>query len=98
MLFRSESEGYGYFIKVQLDSESEAIHIPSNFALGYQVTSPTAHVMYLANNNYCRYCDCGFNYSILGSLWPISDRILSERDINLPEFSNFTYRDERCSM
>jgi dTDP-4-dehydrorhamnose 3,5-epimerase len=90
-----DSENYGTYKKVELDKNSDAIFIPNGFAHGFQVLSDIAIVMYGTDADFCSKCDTGFNYDSLKMEWPIEDKIISKKDLNLIDFNNFDYSIEK---
>ena len=88
---RVESKNYGKYLTLTLNSNSEAIHVPAGFAHGFQVLSTEAIVMYITDMDYCSVCDRGINSNDFDLLWPIPEKIKSDKDSNLENFDNFDY-------
>lgn len=70
------------------DEEYDAIYVPSGVAHGYEVIKQTS-VMYLADKEYSPSHDKGFRYNSIDFDWHTKSPIISERDLNLPEFLDF---------
>jgi dTDP-4-dehydrorhamnose 3,5-epimerase len=70
------------------DEEYDAIYVPSGVAHGYEVIKQTS-VMYLADKEYSPSHDKGFRYNSIDFDWNTKTPILSQRDLNLPDFVDF---------
>jgi dTDP-4-dehydrorhamnose 3,5-epimerase len=86
---RESSPSYNQYIAIEMSDDNHALFIPEGFAHGFQVLSDDAKVLYLANTEYCQICDTGFHSSSLESVWPMPNKILSERDSKLTSKLDF---------
>ena len=80
---RRDSPTFGPWLGTQLTAGSgDALYIPEGFAHGYQVLSPSAHVVYKCTDVYHPEAEHSFawNDPAVGIRWPIADPILSEKD------------------
>jgi dTDP-4-dehydrorhamnose 3,5-epimerase len=89
---REGSPSYNQYFAIEMNDDNHSLFIPEGFAHGFQVLSNEAKVLYLANTKYCQICDSGFHSSFLESVWPISDKILSERDSKLTSKHDFNLK------
>ena len=91
---RDGSETFGQHIIVELSVENKKqVFIPRGFAHGFVVLSNSAIVSYKVDNMYTPEYDVGIRWDdpILDIQWGISQSkvLVSERDANLPFFSEF---------
>jgi dTDP-4-dehydrorhamnose 3,5-epimerase len=87
---RAASETFGQAYAVELSAENKLqLLVPKGFAHGYAVLSETATVFYKVDAYYSASADRGVHYDDFKIDWqiPMSDRILSEKDLHLPRFS-----------
>jgi dTDP-4-dehydrorhamnose 3,5-epimerase-like enzyme len=70
------------------DEEYDAIYVPSGIAHGYEVMKQ-ASVMYLADKEHSPFHDQGFRYNSIDFNWHTKTPILSQRDLELPDFIDF---------
>ncbi len=92
---RKHSETYGNHETTILSGENkEQLFVPKGFAHGFVVLSESAIISYKVDNYYNPKSEGGIKWNdpFLNIDWKISnDKILiSEKDRNLPEFSNFS--------
>ena len=90
---RPGSPTFGQHVSVILSAENKRqLLVPQGFAHGYLVLSETACFVYKCDRYYAREFEAGiyFQDEDLGINWqlPESDLIISEKDANLPHFSN----------
>lgn len=86
---RSHSSTYGQWIGRELSAQNgQAFYIPRGFAHGFQTLADETEVHYLMGNYYHPSSARGirWNDTKLGIKWPYSDIIMSERDMQFPEF------------
>jgi len=88
---RPGSATFGKHISVKLSAENKLqLFIPRGFLHGFSVLSPTAVFFYKCDNYYHKDSETGifYNDSQLNIDWLIPDekRIISEKDLILPEF------------
>lgn len=90
---RTDSKTYGQHIAEILSAENQRqIFIPAGFAHGFAVLSDSATLFYKCDNFYNKEAEAGIFYNDpeLNIQWgeDESNWILSERDMNLPNFQN----------
>ena len=81
---RRESPTFGQWYGVELDAEQhKQLFVPVGFAHGFCVLSDFADVLYKVSSPYDAATESGFawNDPEVGVAWPITDPILSKRDI-----------------
>lgn len=93
---RKNSQTFGKWYGVELDSETKnMMFIPRGFAHGFSVLSEIAIFTYKCDNFYNKEAERGiiFNDPSLNIDWkiPSGDKIVSQKDINLPSFKNAEY-------
>ncbi|GAU75651.1 dTDP-4-dehydrorhamnose 3,5-epimerase [Fusibacter sp. 3D3] len=87
---RKSSSTYGQHVIFYLDSEKyNMAYIPEGFAHGYLVLSESATVTYKMTEVYAPKCEDGILWNSAGIKWPISDVILSEKDLELKSLEVF---------
>ncbi len=89
---RPESATYGKHFSIQLSAENKLqLFIPRGFFHGFSVLSKEAVFFYKCDNYYYKSSERGVNYAdpFLSIDWklPQSARILTEKDLSLPLFS-----------
>ncbi|WP_115188494.1 dTDP-4-dehydrorhamnose 3,5-epimerase family protein [Escherichia coli] len=84
------SETFGSWVGVTLSSENKRqLWIPEGFAHGFLTLSEIAEFVYKTNNYYSSNHERGviWNDEEINIAWPSqSEKILSQKDINLPSF------------
>ena len=91
---RADSKTYGKWYSTILSANKKnMLYVPEGFAHGFLVLSETAEFIYQLTDYYYPEDESGiiWNDKTLGIEWPIIDEkevILSERDINLPLFTD----------
>ena len=91
---RADSKTYGKWYSIILSAEKKnMLYVPEGFAHGFLVLSDIAEFVYQLTDYYHPEDEGGiiWNDKTLGIEWPIVDKnevILSERDINLPLFTD----------
>ena len=86
---RPESPTFGQWEAIILDDiDHHQLFIPVGFAHGFCVLSDEAHVMYKTTNPYDPKFEKGFRWDDpqFAIEWPVSQPIISERDIQAPFF------------
>ena len=68
----------------------DALYVPAGVAHGYEALDESS-VIYLSDKAYSPLHDKGFNYKSFDFNWHSNNPILSERDLNLPSFSEFKF-------
>ena len=91
---RNGSNTYGQYITIELSGENKKqLYIPRGFAHGFLVLSESAIFSYKVDNIYAPNYDAGifWNDPILNIPWGIDENeiLISEKDSNLPFFSDF---------
>lgn len=89
---RPGSETFGKWWGLELDSESHRqLFIPVGFAHGFCVLSPEAEVMYKCSSIYDPATEAGiaWNDPQIGVQWPISEPVVSQRDIDAPTLAKY---------
>lgn len=85
---RKDSETYGKWIGVELSEENaRQLLIPRGFLHGFQTLTENVIFSYKCDNYYNKEADAGviYNDSDIGIIWPIENKILSEKDKKHPE-------------
>jgi len=88
---RKSSETFGKVFSVKLSAHNKLqLLVPKGFAHGYATLSDSATVLYKVDQYYNKNYDTGIHPSsaALGIDWGV-DPILSEKDQNLPDYSDF---------
>jgi dTDP-4-dehydrorhamnose 3,5-epimerase len=65
------------------------VYIPRGIAHGFYTLSESATMMYKVSTVYAPNHDAGIHWDSVGVNWPSRLPILSQRDSELPPFSNF---------
>ena len=84
---RRDSPTYGKWEGYLLDDEKHhQLYVPVGFAHGFCVLSATADVTYLVSSLYDPATEMGIRWDdpAVGVEWPVSDPLLSQRDIEAP--------------
>ena len=87
---RPGSSTYQQWISVELTANNHrSLYIPAGFAHGFQTLKDSTMVNYLMSNYYQRQSSYGIRADdpALNIQWPISTKFQSEKDQNLPGFS-----------
>lgn len=86
---RKNSMTFGKSKKIILNSRKKnLIFIPSGIAHGFHVKSNKALVGYLLNKPYKKSLDTGVKYDSFNFQWNIKKKIISPRDLGLPDFNS----------
>ena len=89
---RKDSPTFGRWIGVHLSEENRRqLFVPEGFAHGFCVLSDTAHFLYKCSDFYAPGDEGGIRWSDpkIGIEWPVSDPIISEKDLGLPHLADF---------
>lgn len=92
---RTDSPTFGRWEGVYLDAESrEQMFIPLGFAHGFCVVSEQAEVLYKVSSVYNPATECTLKWDDpeLGVKWPLSQPILSQRDVEAETFADYRRR------
>lgn len=85
---RKNSRTFGKSKKIILNSRKKnLIFIPSGIAHGFYVKSNSALVGYLLNKPYKKSLDAGVKFDSFNFKWNIKKKIISSRDLKLPNFN-----------
>jgi dTDP-4-dehydrorhamnose 3,5-epimerase len=93
---RPNSKTYGMYESLILSNENKLqFYIPPGFAHGFFVLSDYASFFYKCTNYYDSSDEGGiiWNDKSLNINWPVSNPILSKKDLSLESFSQFTDRE-----
>lgn len=95
---RKDSPTYGKHVAVKLSAENKLqLFVPRGFLHGFAVLSETAEFFYKCDNFYNKESEVGvlYNDNSLNIDWliPKSERIIAERDLQLPELSYYSLID-----
>ena len=88
---RLKSSTYGAHFAVELSAENHLqLLVPKGFAHGFLTLSDIATVNYKVDDYYHPECDAGIAYNDpdLGIDWPLENRIISEKDLTLPNLKD----------
>jgi len=88
---RPKSPTYGEHFAVELSAENHLqLLVPKGFAHGFLTLSDKATINYKVDDYYHPECDGGIAYNDpdLGIDWPLSDCIISEKDLSLPRLKD----------
>lgn len=96
---RRGSPTYAKWVGVELSAENyRQLFIPRGFAHGFITLTDDVEVQYKADNFYSPDCDGNIRWDDpeIGVVWPISPRVLSDKDFSAPLLSertelNFVY-------
>lgn len=86
---RPSSATFGQWVGIYLsDEKPQLFFIPDGFAHGFCVTSPVAHLIYKVSEYYDAKEEKQFSSldSKIAIRWPLSNTILSSRDLKAPSF------------
>jgi dTDP-4-dehydrorhamnose 3,5-epimerase len=88
---RPGSSTFGRWVSTVLEENSgHALYLPEGFAHGYQVLSPSAHVLYKCTDVYHPPSEhtVAWNDPDIAIEWPLTDPILSDKDRNAPSLAS----------
>jgi dTDP-4-dehydrorhamnose 3,5-epimerase len=87
---RVGSPTFGQFTTAELSAKNhKAIYISSGFAHGFLSLQNDSYVIYLQTSIYSPENDGGININSFGMKWGVKNPIVSKRDQNFPNFSDF---------
>lgn len=86
---KADSVNFKKYYSLDVSAGESGIFIPSGYAHGFQVISESATVLYLTDAKHNKEFDTGFHFSALNDAWPITERIVSDRDSNLLQLEDF---------
>ncbi len=91
---RKSSKTFKKWIGVNLNEDNgNLFYIPEGFAHGFAVLSDFAVVEYFVSNEYCPACEAGIRFDSreLSIDWKIKNPVVSNKDLNLPDFEDARY-------
>jgi dTDP-4-dehydrorhamnose 3,5-epimerase len=87
---RKKSSTFGKYMFVNLSAENnKSIYIPIGCAHGFLSLENDTMVTYLQTSTFSPNFDGGINIFSFGMDWPVKNPIVSEKDLELPDFKNF---------
>lgn len=87
---RKHSKTFLKTFSIELDSEvDEYIFIPAGVAHGFLSKQDDSELIYLTSTVHEPEYDSGIHYNSINFNWPISQPIVSDRDLKLPSLSEF---------
>ena len=90
---RPDSPTRGQWFGLELSEENRLqLYIPPGFAHGFATLTDVADVSYKCTSLYKHQDDAGiaWNDPDIGVEWPVSDPIVSDKDVNAPKLSDIT--------
>ena len=88
---RPNSLSFGMHVAIHLsEKNAKALYIPKGFAHGFQTLSDNADILYLHDESYLPNCQKGLSVfsKELNIHWPLSFKQISQKDLNLEDFTN----------
>lgn len=87
---RAKSATFGKYFSIELSGLiAKAIYIPVGFAHGFLALENNSCIHYLQSTCYDAKCDTGIKFDSFGFNWGDSKKIISKRDKNHINFSDF---------
>jgi dTDP-4-dehydrorhamnose 3,5-epimerase/CDP-3, 6-dideoxy-D-glycero-D-glycero-4-hexulose-5-epimerase len=87
---RRESNTYGKCFSISLvDNDDKYLYIPKGIAHGFASLEDDAIVNYAQTSCYSKEYDFGIKYDSFGFEWPVDKPIISKRDMEFPNFSDW---------
>ena len=86
---RAESPTYCQWFAVELSAKNyKMLYVPENFAHGFQTLEDNTVVFYQMSEFYHPECARGVGWDdpAFGIKWPLSNRVVSKRDLSYPDF------------
>lgn len=93
---RRSSATFGQWVGVELSATNrKVLWIPEGFAHGFAVTSAEAEIFYKTTDYFDAGADRGIRWddSRLAIGWPVTDPVLSDKDVGLPSLAEATVFD-----
>ena len=88
--FRKGSPTYGKVICISMnEQERKLLYIPEGIANAHLVLEDDTKVLYQLGSKYVPDYDAGVRWDSLGIDFPVENPIITEKDANLPPFSDF---------
>lgn len=87
---RQSSKTYGKAIGIELTASNEkTVVIPKGCAHGFYSYEDNSIVSYIVETNHNKVADQGVHWDSFGFHWPVTEPIISGRDLQLPDFKDF---------
>lgn len=87
---RKDSLTFGQYETFELSRENrKSIYIPRGCAHGFTALSEMAVAYYMVTSEYSPAHDCGVRYDSFGFNWPVTNPIISDRDLSFSPIGNF---------
>ena len=88
---RRSSPTYGQHVAIELSRENRrSIYIARGLAHGFGTLSDTAIAYYMVTTEYAPEHDAGIRYDSFGYTWPITNPVMSDRDLAHPLLDCFS--------
>ena len=85
---RKDSPTFGQYFKIKINTNNPIlVYIPIGCAHGFLSLEDNTMVTYLQSSCYDNISDKGIKYDSFGLDWEIKNPIISERDLNFPDFN-----------
>lgn len=85
---RPASRNFKKSSDIVLDDPGFYVHLPRGYATGYCTLEENTHVLYFSDNVYSVENERGIRYNdpVLRLSWPTTSLIISDKDLNWPDF------------
>jgi dTDP-4-dehydrorhamnose 3,5-epimerase len=96
---RSQSPSYLRWQGFELTAQNRrALYVPKGFAHGFQTLTDNAEIVYQISEFFAPNSAGGYRYDdvAFGIAWPLPVAVISERDLNWPEFAGDALANPRC--
>jgi dTDP-4-dehydrorhamnose 3,5-epimerase len=88
--FNTRNRGKIYSVELS-DTNAKSLYIPDGYAHGFLVLSEEAVVVYHQTNHFNAASDKGIHFNSFGFEWPVTNPIVSEKDLELPGINEFKF-------
>ena len=86
--FNTRNRGKIFSVELS-ESNSKSLYVPEGYAHGFLVLSEEAVVVYHQTNHFNAASDKGINFNSFGFQWPVTNPIVSQKDLGLPGLNEF---------
>ena len=86
---RLGSPTFQYLWNCELSPETAGVLVPAGCAHGFIVVEGPVTLVYAQEGNYSQECDTGVRLTTVGVEMPVDGTVMSQRDRELPELSQF---------
>lgn len=86
--FNAQNRGKIFSVELS-ENNAKSLYVPDGYAHGFLVLSDEAVVVYHQTSHFDAASDKGINFNSFGFQWPVSKPIVSKKDLELPDFSEF---------